>query len=84
MVPVGLPRVIAEKAGVHCYSSTVDIVWASKNLLAVSVNRAGERTIHLAEPHCVRNLWSGEILMEMANRINVNLGEHETLLLRLD
>lgn len=83
-LPAALLRAIVEKAGVHCYSETGDIVWASQELLAVSVKEAGTRTIHLPKPHRIRNLWSGEVLAEQAARLDVNLGEYETLLLRLD
>ncbi len=84
MVPVSLLRAIAEKAGVHCYSSVGDIVWATKGLLAIHAGEAGPRTIHLTKPHQIRNLWSDEILAEMTDRMEFDLEKHETLLLRLE
>ncbi len=83
-LPAALLRAIAEKAGVHCYSRTGDIVWASQQLLAVSAKEPGKRTILLPGPQRVLNLFSGELLEEQANRVEVDLGKHETLLLRLD
>ena len=84
MLPASLLRSIAEKAGVHCYSITGDIVWASNNHLAVHANQAGPRTIHLPQPHRIKNLWNDKILQQNSNRLEANLNKHETLLLRLD
>jgi hypothetical protein len=49
-------------AGVHLYVDTPDVVWASRNLLGISVNEAGARTIRLPREADVRALYTGETI----------------------
>lgn len=60
LLPAKLLREIAGMAGVHFYIDTEDVVWAARELLAVSVNQPGTRTIRLPRPARVRDLYSGE------------------------
>ena len=53
-------RRIAQRAGVHHYLETDDVVWATRDLLAVSVKDPGTRTIRLPRKAKVRDLYSGE------------------------
>lgn len=82
-LPAGLLRAIARKAGVHLYIDTEDIVWASHDLLAISVNRAGARTVHLPQRRTVVDLWSGKTIGEGSDHFVVELPEKSTALLQL-
>ncbi len=59
LLPASLLRRLAQRAGVHCYVDTEDVVWASRDLLAVSVHQAGPRTIHLPRTADVSDLYEG-------------------------
>jgi hypothetical protein len=82
-LPAGLLRTVAQKAGVHRYIDTEDIVWASRDLLAVSVNQAGPRTIRLPRPCIVTDLWSGQTVARDADHFVVDIPERGTALFRL-
>jgi len=49
-LPAPLLRRIAELGKVHCFTAPGDVVWATHDLPAVSVNRPGPRTITLPRP----------------------------------
>ncbi|MDX9980148.1 MAG: beta-galactosidase [Lentisphaeria bacterium] len=59
--PATLLRQFADRAGVHGYTPPGDVVWASRDLLAVGVNEAGPRQIQLPRRvHEVVDLYTGE------------------------
>jgi hypothetical protein len=60
MLPTPLLRRIAELGGVHRYIDTPDVVWATKQLLAVCVKDAGPRKITLPRKADVSDLYTGE------------------------
>jgi len=60
LLPARLMRNIARRGDVHTYIDTEDVVWASHDLLAVSVKEAGKRVIRLPRKANVRDLYSGE------------------------
>ena len=66
MLPTGLLRALAAQAGVHLYVDTPDVVWASRDLLAVCVKDGGKRTIHLPGPRKVSDLYTGAEVAEGA------------------
>jgi beta-galactosidase len=78
-----LLRALARKAGVHLYIDTQDIVWASHDLLAISVNHAGVRTVRLPQRRTIVNLWSGDIIAEDNSQFELDIPEKGTVLLRL-
>ncbi len=82
-LPAGLLRTVARKAGVHLYIDTEDIVWASRDLLAISVNAAGPRTVRLPRPCRVVDLWSGQHVADNTAEFTVEIPEKGTALLRL-
>ena len=51
---------VAEKAGVHRYITTPDLVWATDELLAICVNQPGDREITLRAPGVARDLLTNE------------------------
>jgi hypothetical protein len=57
LLPAPLLRRLAQHARVHLYVDTDDVVWASRDLVAVSVQRGGTRTIHLPRAADVRDLY---------------------------
>ena len=62
MLPARLLRNLAKSGGVHTYIDTEDVVWTSKELLAVCVKDAGKRTVRLPAKADVRDLYSGEVI----------------------
>lgn len=62
LLPASLLRRLAQRAGVHQYVDTEDVVWASRDLLAVSVHRPGPRTIRLAKTADVSDLFEGSVI----------------------
>ena len=59
LLPANLLRRLAQLAGVHLYIDTEDVVWASHDLVGVSVLEAGKRTIHLPRTARVSDLYEG-------------------------
>jgi len=64
LLPAALMRRIARRAGVHLYLETDDIVWATRDVLAVSVKDPGTRTIRLPRKAKVRDLYAGKTVGE--------------------
>ena len=62
LLPASLLRRLAQRAGVHLYIDTEDVVWASHDLLAVSVHQPGPRTIHLPRTVDVSDLYDGSVV----------------------
>ncbi len=59
LLPAALLRQMAKLAGVHLYVESEDVVWASRQLLAISVKEAGTRKITLPRKANVRDLYRG-------------------------
>lgn len=78
LLPSALLRRIAQRAGVHLYVDTEDVVWASHDLLAVSVKEPGPRTIHLPRKATVRDLYSGETLGVAVDRFQAVFPDRAT------
>ena len=60
LLPSALMRRIALQAGVHLYVETDDVVWATRDLVGVSVKESGTRIIRLPRKAKVRDLYSGK------------------------
>lgn len=69
---------LAELAGVHRYIDTPDVVWARRELIGVSVNDPGPRTITLRAPAAVRDLWTGELLATDARQFTADFADRAT------
>ena len=78
LLPAELLRRIARRAGAHIYVPTEDVVWASRELVAVSVARGGRRTVRLPRPGTVRDLRSGEELGARVESFEADFGERAT------
>lgn len=82
-LPASLLRAIAKKAGVHLYIDTEDIVWACRDLLAVSVHEGGARTVRLPRRCRVVDLWTEQTLSQNSAVFEVNIPAKATGLFRL-
>jgi len=78
LLPSSLLRRIAQRGGVHLYIDTEDVVWASRDLLAVSVKEPGTRTIRLPRKAKVRDLYSGETLGVAIDRFQATFPDRAT------
>lgn len=78
LMPTSLLRRIAELGGVHFYTAAGDVVWATHDLLGVSVHHAGPRTIALPRSVAVRDLYSGATLGDNLHFFQADFGENAT------
>jgi hypothetical protein len=83
MLPTPLLRAVARAAGVHLYIDTPDVVWAARDLLAVSVKEPGPRTIALPREATVRDLYSHETVAEGESGFTADFGDRTTRLFAL-
>lgn len=60
MLPSVLLRRLARLGGVHQYVDTEDVVWASRELVAICVKEGGRRVVRLPRSSTVRDLFSGQ------------------------
>ena len=77
-LPARLMRNIAQVGGVHTFIDTEDVVWASKELVAVCVKDAGKRTVRLPAKADVRDLYSGEIVGQDVEAFTVDFKDRAT------
>lgn len=78
MLPARLIRRIAARAGVHLYIDTEDVVWAARELLAVSVNAAGPRTVRLPRQAKVTDLYTGKVIADGVTSFEAEFGSKAT------
>lgn len=78
MLPSWMLRRIAGLAGVHQYIDTEDVVWASHDILTVSVYQAGPRRITLPRRADVRDLYSGAGIARASASFEVPFAQFET------
>ncbi|MFA5193635.1 MAG: beta-galactosidase [Verrucomicrobiia bacterium] len=78
LLPASLLRRVAELAGVHLYIGSEDVVWASRQLLAVSVKEAGTRKIALPRKANVRDFYRGTKIGDGIDSFDVNFEDHAT------
>jgi len=57
LLPASLLRRLSQLAGVHHYIETEDVVWASRDVVAISVQQSGPRTVHLPRAADVNDLY---------------------------
>jgi len=82
-IPAALLRSLARAAGAHVYVETPDAVWASRDLLAVSVHKAGPRTIRLPRRATVTDLFTGEEVARDTDVFTTPFADRATRLFRL-
>ncbi len=78
LLPVALLRNLARAAGVHTYIDTPDVVWAGRDLVAVSVRDAGPRTVRLPRTCDVRDLYTGRTLAAGVREFRAEFAEKST------
>ena len=78
MLPASLLRRIARLGGVHSYVQTEDVVWASRNLLAVCVHQPGTRKISFPRPTMVRDLFADQEIAKHATSFEADFGPRAT------
>ncbi|MDX9868715.1 MAG: hypothetical protein RBT78_12415 [Kiritimatiellia bacterium] len=78
MLPARLMRNLARAAGGHRYIDSEDVVWASKNLLAVCARDAGKRVIRLPGKADVRDLYTGETVGKDVTVFEAEFGKNAT------
>ena len=78
LMPGPLMRRIAELGRVHWYTAPADVVWATHDLVGVSVNRPGPRVITLPRPATVTDLYRGTRLGESLRSFQAEFDERAT------
>jgi beta-galactosidase len=84
MLPASLLRRIARLGGVHEYIPTEDVVWASRQMLAVSVREPGLRKIVLPRAATIRDLYTGQEVARSAEAFETPFGPHATRVFLID
>lgn len=84
LLPARLLRNIAQMAGVHEYITTDDVVWASRDMVAVCVEKPGVRTIQLPRRVTVRDLYTSEVLAHNVTEVDADFGAGATRLFGLE
>jgi len=84
MLPGSLLRRIARLGGVHEYIQTEDVVWASRQMLAVSVHQPGLRKIVLPRAATVRDLYTGQEVARSAGAFEVRFDPRSTRVFLID
>lgn len=81
VVPAPLLRGIARWAGVHLYNEQGDVLYATRDLLAVHTAGGGARTFHLPRPvEVVYDLYNYRVLARRTDRFEVTLPPNATAL----
>ena len=83
-VPAQVLRVLAEKAGVHLYIDSYDVVWATRGMFALSVVQPGPRTVRLPVAANVTDLYDGKSVGANIREFTVDMPEMESKLWRID
>lgn len=83
LLPAALWRRLAQPAGVHLYIDTEDVVWASKDLLAVSAKAPGPRTIRLPRTAVVTDVYTGKPVADATRSFETDFADRQTRLFRL-
>jgi len=78
LLPAPLLRRLAQHARVHLYVDTDDVVWASHDLVAISVQRGGTRTVQLPRASDVRDFYRGVEIGRGVRSFRADFQDHET------
>jgi hypothetical protein len=84
LLPTEFLRRLADAAGVHEYIQTPDVVWASRDMLAVCVNKLGRRKISLPQRVNVKELYSGSVIGKGIDTFEIDFEPQETMLFALE
>jgi hypothetical protein len=83
LLPAALLRRLAKQAGVHLYIDSEDVVWATRDLLAVSAREPGPRTLHLPREATITDVYSGQSVPTSQRSFEAVFADRETKLWRL-
>ena len=78
LMPTPLLCRLAELGGVHFYTPPGDVVWATKDLVGVSVHQAGSRTITLPRPATITDLYTGAQLGDNLRSFRADFADRAT------
>jgi hypothetical protein len=78
MLPTSLLSRLADRAGVHRYISTEDVVWASREMLAVCTGQAGAHTISLPRAADVTDLYTGAPVAQGVDSFEADFAKDQT------
>lgn len=78
-----LLRWLAERAGVHLYIDTPDLLWANQEMVSICVDEAGPRTIRLPQSAAVKELYSGQQLSPSGDSVTIDFEANATQVLLL-
>ena len=71
------------RAGVHLWTDTDDVIYASDTLLAIHAHTAGTKRITLPEPRAIRPLLPAAADLPVSDTLTLTLQTGETRILRL-
>ena len=77
-MPTPLLRRIAELGHIHFYTPPGDVVWTTKDLVGVSVHKAGPRTISLPRSATVTDLYNGARLGDNLRSFQADFADRTT------
>lgn len=77
LIPTELIRAIASEQGVHMYAKAGDALWATKEVVTISVNEAGEREIRLPEKRHVYDAYEAREL-GFTDSFTINIAKKDT------
>jgi len=78
MLPASLLRRMARLGGVHEYVETEDVVWASRDLVAVSAREPGTRTVVLPRAATVQDFFTGKEIARSAKSFQATFDSRAT------
>ncbi|RED58189.1 hypothetical protein DFP98_13431 [Cohnella phaseoli] len=82
-LPSSLLRAIAYREGVHLYTDTDDVIYASASYLCIHASTPGLKTLYLNEPHEVHDAMNGELISRDAAEFTIHMKLHETRLFEI-
>ncbi|MBN1347370.1 MAG: beta-galactosidase [Phycisphaerae bacterium] len=77
-------RKLAERARVHLYIDTPDVVYATESLIGIAFNQSGKRKVRLRRPARVWEAFSGRLVCNGVAEFTIDAGKHDTVLLRIE
>lgn len=78
VLPEPLLRRLAQLAGTHQYVDTDEVVWANRDMVALTVRLPGKRTIRLPRTADVADFLSGAMIARECNAFTADFAENGT------
>ncbi len=83
-VPAQVLRALAEQAGVHLYIDSYDALWATRGVIALSVDQAGPRTVRLPVAANATDLYDGKAVGVGIREFTADMPATESKVWRID